>query len=297
MTKSGCCPLRSASCAAAVCSPKSSLRHSKWVHGVICSSLLRRVCTFEVPTSASVATAWRLREESVTWSKSISRILAHPERASAAVACEPTPPQPTTITKAFRSFDRPSSVRKTLFLASCSRMRSVDISVSCEYPNKHIRHTVVIVALSCSCSQRCTPLVFFAWGEDGRCSAVFGQLQISAMSCGGCPGVARLTHSLRMMCIIDIWYGSLQFRDSAHAPGLLKSENGACNYRTRYHCGCDELCIARLGRLGDPRRHGMNDKLTKGNARSISTKSSSYERAIWVTLTWRLCGFMARMQW
>jgi hypothetical protein len=124
MTKSGCWPFKGASCAAAVCSPNSSLRHSKCVHGVTCSSRFLRQCTLGVPTSAKVATAWRLREDRVTWSKSISLSFEHPERASAAVACEPTPPHPTTITKAPLNFASPGSVRNTLFLASCSRMRS-----------------------------------------------------------------------------------------------------------------------------------------------------------------------------
>jgi hypothetical protein len=48
-----------------------------------------------------------------------------PERARAAVQCDPTPPQPTTITNAERNFERPTSVRKTRFRASCSRMSSV----------------------------------------------------------------------------------------------------------------------------------------------------------------------------
>ena len=80
--------------------------------------------TLGVPTSARVATAWRFREERVTWSKSMRRSLETPERARAAVAWEPTPPQPTTMTKAERSLARPSSVRKTLLRASCSRIRS-----------------------------------------------------------------------------------------------------------------------------------------------------------------------------
>jgi hypothetical protein len=82
-----------------------------------------------VPTSARVATACLFREESVTWSKSMSRIRETPERARAEVQWDPTPPHPTTITKASRSFDNPSSLRKTRLRASCSRMRSAVLLV------------------------------------------------------------------------------------------------------------------------------------------------------------------------
>lgn len=103
---------------------KSWLRQSKVTQGVTAARRLRRQCTLGVPTSASVATAWRLRDERETWSKSIRRMVEAPERARAETQCEPTPPHPTTMKKALRSFVRPSSVRKTLFLASCSSMRS-----------------------------------------------------------------------------------------------------------------------------------------------------------------------------
>jgi hypothetical protein len=81
-------------------------------------------CTLGVPTSARVARACRFSEERVTWSKSMRRSLEAPERARAAVAWDPTPPQPTTMMNAERSFSRPSSLRKTRLRASCSRMRS-----------------------------------------------------------------------------------------------------------------------------------------------------------------------------
>ena len=103
-----------------------------------------------VPTSASVATACRLSEDSVTWSKSISLSLEHPERARAAVACDPTPPHPTTITKAFLSLAIPGSVRKTLFLASCSRMRSGAL-VRVELAFHERINTVVVVTFPCPC--------------------------------------------------------------------------------------------------------------------------------------------------
>ena len=80
--------------------------------------------TLGVPTSARVATAWRFSEERVTWSKSMRRIFETPERTSAAIAWEPTPPQPTTMMKEDLNFASPSSVRKTRLRASCSRMRS-----------------------------------------------------------------------------------------------------------------------------------------------------------------------------
>ncbi|RMZ67897.1 hypothetical protein GMOD_00003959 [Pyrenophora seminiperda CCB06] len=153
MTKSGCCPFKGANCAAAVCSLKSSFRHSKCVHGVICSSRLRRQCTLGVPTSAKVATACRFREDNVTWSKSMSRIFEHPERARAAVACEPTPPHPTTTTKALRNLASPVSVRKTLFLANCSRIKSVKIVRASVEDMLYVQsHTIIIVAFPCSCS-------------------------------------------------------------------------------------------------------------------------------------------------
>mmetsp|Transcript_17038 Transcript_17038/g.57813 ORF Transcript_17038/g.57813 Transcript_17038/m.57813 type:complete len:289 (+) Transcript_17038:265-1131(+) len=56
-------------------------------------STWRRIAdTLAVPTSASVATAWRLREDAVTWSKSMRRSRPTPERASMCAAWEPTPP-------------------------------------------------------------------------------------------------------------------------------------------------------------------------------------------------------------
>jgi hypothetical protein len=82
-------------------------------------------CTFGVPTSAKVATACLFKEERVTWSKSISRILDTPDLARAAVACDPTPPQPATIINDERSFANPSSLKNTRLRASCSRARSI----------------------------------------------------------------------------------------------------------------------------------------------------------------------------
>lgn len=44
-----------------------------------------------MPTSARVATAWRLSDDSDTWSKSTSRIRPTPERSSRCAAWLPTP--------------------------------------------------------------------------------------------------------------------------------------------------------------------------------------------------------------
>jgi hypothetical protein len=104
------------------------------------------------------------------------RIFAHPERASAAVAWEPTPPQPTTTTNASRSFLRPSSVRKTLFLASCSRIRSIYQSASREHRGYRSLHTIVIISFPSSCSQCRASLIFFAWSKYSRRGAVLCQL-------------------------------------------------------------------------------------------------------------------------
>jgi hypothetical protein len=49
-----------------------------------------------VPTSVVSATACLLRDERVTWSKSMSLILLTPERMSILAAWLPTPPTPTT---------------------------------------------------------------------------------------------------------------------------------------------------------------------------------------------------------
>mmetsp|Transcript_28877 Transcript_28877/g.73715 ORF Transcript_28877/g.73715 Transcript_28877/m.73715 type:complete len:288 (+) Transcript_28877:754-1617(+) len=59
---------------------------------------LARQVAFGVPTSSRVATAWRLSEDTVTWSKSIRRSLPTPERSSRCAQCDPTPPSPTTTT-------------------------------------------------------------------------------------------------------------------------------------------------------------------------------------------------------
>ncbi|KAL5088868.1 hypothetical protein Trisim1_006284 [Trichoderma cf. simile WF8] len=53
----------------------------------------------EVSMSIRVATSCQFNELRVTWSKSISRSLMKPDRAKVAAQCEPTPPQPTTMTK------------------------------------------------------------------------------------------------------------------------------------------------------------------------------------------------------
>jgi hypothetical protein len=122
--KSGFRPSQGASKVLAATGLKSSFLRSKCTHGVICCNLFFKQDTFGVPTSARVATACRLREESVTWSKSMRRMYETPERARAAVQCDPTPPAPITIMNAERSFCNPASVRKTRFRASCSRMSS-----------------------------------------------------------------------------------------------------------------------------------------------------------------------------
>merc|ERR1711981_1545702 len=68
----GFCPLLSPSsvqgpsCASATEEEKSAFMQSKWTHGVTCCKRLRMVCTLGVPTSASVATACRFRDERVT---------------------------------------------------------------------------------------------------------------------------------------------------------------------------------------------------------------------------------------
>ncbi len=59
--------------------------------GRICLKCLSRQAALGVPTSSRVATAWRLREETVTWSKSINRSLPTPERSSRCAAWLPTP--------------------------------------------------------------------------------------------------------------------------------------------------------------------------------------------------------------
>lgn len=131
ITKSGFCPwpslvrLHGLKRSSAADFPKSSFRQSKKTQGVICSNLLRMQCTFGVPTSVNVATACLFRDDNVTWSKSMRRILETPDRASAATAWDPTPPQPTTIINDDRSFESPSSVRNERLRASCSRISSV----------------------------------------------------------------------------------------------------------------------------------------------------------------------------
>ena len=55
------------------------------------------------PACAPRACTWRLMLDSATWSRSISVSSATPLRASASAAHEPTPPRPTTATRAARS--------------------------------------------------------------------------------------------------------------------------------------------------------------------------------------------------
>lgn len=56
----------------------------------------------------------------MTWSKSIKRMQDTPERANAAVQCDPTPPSPMMITKVERSFERPSGVKNEEVRVNCS---------------------------------------------------------------------------------------------------------------------------------------------------------------------------------
>eukprot|EP00967_Tisochrysis_lutea_P094817 scaffold137954_cov31-Tisochrysis_lutea.AAC.7 len=58
----------------------------------------RSATAFGVPTSCLVAVACRLREESVTWSKSTRRRRRTPLRNSRCAAWLPTPPRPMTTT-------------------------------------------------------------------------------------------------------------------------------------------------------------------------------------------------------
>mmetsp|Transcript_24271 Transcript_24271/g.76373 ORF Transcript_24271/g.76373 Transcript_24271/m.76373 type:complete len:225 (-) Transcript_24271:110-784(-) len=70
------------------------------VSGQISRKCEARASTFDVPTSSRVATACRLSEDSVTWSKSMRRSLPTPERRRRCAAWLPTPPTPTTTTNA-----------------------------------------------------------------------------------------------------------------------------------------------------------------------------------------------------
>ena len=162
ITKSGLWPsaVQGASWASAVEPTKSSFRQSKCVQGVICSRRLRRQCTFGVPTSASVATACLFREDRVTWSKSMIRSFPAPDLARAAAAWEPTPPTPTMMMNALRSFFRPSSVRKTRLRASCSRISSISCQESCSCRLREVP-TFIVVSQACSCSKRSASLIFF----------------------------------------------------------------------------------------------------------------------------------------
>ena len=105
----------------------SSFLQSKLTHGAMACNLLFKQCTFGVPTSASVATACLFKLLNDTWSKSINRMCAAPERARAAAQCDPTPPQPTMTIFAFLSLESPASPRNTRLRASCSRMSSVGL--------------------------------------------------------------------------------------------------------------------------------------------------------------------------
>ena len=70
-------------------------------HGDISCNLFFSTTAFDCPTSPKAAIACLFSEESVTWSKSIRRTLATPDLTSMFTAWLPTPPRPTTMTKAF----------------------------------------------------------------------------------------------------------------------------------------------------------------------------------------------------
>jgi hypothetical protein len=80
----------------------------------------RQTSTFGSPTSARHAQAVRLSEDTVTLSKSTSRSRPTPARASMLVAWLPTPPRPTTTTKALRIARCPVGPKKDSFCDSCS---------------------------------------------------------------------------------------------------------------------------------------------------------------------------------
>ena len=56
-----------------------------------------------MPSVCVVACNWRLTFDSATWSRSINVSAATPLRANASTAHEPTPPKPTTATRAARN--------------------------------------------------------------------------------------------------------------------------------------------------------------------------------------------------
>ncbi|KAH3660163.1 hypothetical protein OGAPHI_007368 [Ogataea philodendri] len=92
---------------------KSVLIASISHQGAIWSKCLRKQSTLDVPTSLPIATECLLRDERVTWSKSIILTLETPDRTRAVTQLDPTPPAPTTTTNWSRTFFIPSSPRKT----------------------------------------------------------------------------------------------------------------------------------------------------------------------------------------
>jgi hypothetical protein len=93
-----------------------------------------------------------------------------PERARAAAQCDHTPPQPTTITNADRSFWSPVSVRKTRFRANCSRMSSVAKLVRVSLGRMEIyKPTVIIIPLLCPRRKSSTPLILLTQPRTRCC--------------------------------------------------------------------------------------------------------------------------------
>ena len=82
----------------AAAASKSATIASICADGATRSICSRSATTLGVPTSARTAVAFRLSDESVTWSKSIRRSRLTPPRRSRFAVWLPTPPRPMMMT-------------------------------------------------------------------------------------------------------------------------------------------------------------------------------------------------------